>query len=1022
MAGAERALNFAVRVRGTAEAASSFAAVGTAAKKALGEVSATANAQSAYEVAVTKASATAANFGNAQALAKKETAALKTQLKAGKIDAAQYASAVQDLKSGVALFRAENQSAARSVAETTRELVAVQQAAKATGQGFGAMERGAARVPAAVNRMSGSARAGFQQLGFQINDVTTQLSLLPATMRSYSQIFAAQSGQVVQAVSLMAGSTSRFATFMTGPWGLAVTGGISLLGLLASRYFDAEQAADKTSDAHRTLADRLDRSKNSYDEVVEAVRAYNAEQQKATELTIESAGAAARAAAANLREAASIKQKLLAQLEAERARFNRFDGSNAVGSEAGAAGAPTTQSLARQGVLENLISQSEADIRQLEQDARDAVANVAEELAKLDTDEGHAIKTRFRVLRNEARESITDVTELRKELARLAIDERDALDRVSKRDRTERGNPSSPSQLQQATLGSMVALVKELFPGARITSTMRKGDKGSDHSVGRAIDFVPAGGMSQFSTAEVEKILEDAGIKVRYGSSGNKQLFGPGRPASRPGDHDDHFHFAFDGRTTPENLADRRERAFEAEVRRRQAFDDASSRLDGEILRERMSQMSDVAALSSLARMQVEADREQFEQAIAAKVARSELTEVEADELLAKKQVLSAIEIEAINRSQRARLLEDRLDRELAANDNEREFITLLDDFAKTTGERRNLQLRLLDLDAREERLKLEQILALEALGKATKVEADAARERLTILDRNYALRRESTLRETAGPGESFLRELDRSSGQVSERIDQIKVDAIEDLSAGLVAAIVNFRSLGDVAVSTLQTIQRGLLELAVERYLTEPLAKLIFPDDAQALASGGIGGSAEGLAESGIVLNTAGATLITAATAWQTTAAAINASAFALAQSQAGAGGSGGGGVLGSLLGVASGLFGGGGPSASLVGDVTSTIDANPGLFASGTDRVPMGRWFGVGENGIELMRMHSSGRLEVKGSAPTRRVLAEGNSAPMINMTVNVPERADPRRTASSIARSTQKAIARAARKGLA
>ena len=347
--------------------------------------------------------------------------------------------------------------------------------------------------------------------------------------------------------------------------------------------------------------------------------------------------------------------------------------------------------------------------------------------------------------------------------------------------------------------------------------------------------------------------------------------------------------------------------------------------------------------------------------------------------------------------------------------------VVLLGDFARTSGERRDVQLRLLDLDAREKRAKLEQILALEELGKASKAEADAARERLALLDRNYALRRDSTLRGTAGPGENLLRELNQSPAELSERIDQIKVDAIENLSAGLVDAIVNFRSLGDVAVSTLQVIQRGLLEIAVEKYVAEPLAKLVFGAEAGALSGEGMEGSAKSLGESGVVLSTAGATLITAATAWQTTAAAINASAIALANSQGG-GGSTGGSILGSILGIAVGAFGGGGPSASLVKDVGATLDANPGLFASGTDRIPTGRWFDVGENGRERMRLHEGGRLEVMGSARTRRMSDEGSFAPVLNVIVNVPSRADPRRTARTVALATQGAIAKANRQGIA
>jgi hypothetical protein len=143
-------------------------------------------------------------------------------------------------------------------------------------------------------------------------------------------------------------------------------------------------------------------------------------------------------------------------------------------------------------------------------------------------------------------------------------------------------------------------------------------------------------------------------------------------------------------------------------------------------------------------------------------------------------------------------------------------------------------------------------------------------------------------------------------------------------------------------------------------------------------------------------------------------------------AQVIAGLAGGGGGGGLGGLLQLGLGLAGaaaggGGGSLGRLVPDVTANIAAHPELFANGTPGVPTGRWFEVGENGRELMRYWGGNRLEVMGEPRARRFV--GNSPPsVVHQTINIPERADPRRTMSTVNRGTQQALARATRKGIA
>lgn len=106
--------------------------------------------------------------------------------------------------------------------------------------------------------VSGMQRIGMQQLGFQLGDVATMYSLgaKPA------QIFGSQIGQITQAVQLMSGGTSKFASFLGGPWGIALSVGLIALTPLIGKLFETGNAADEArkkleEDARQTEATRV---------------------------------------------------------------------------------------------------------------------------------------------------------------------------------------------------------------------------------------------------------------------------------------------------------------------------------------------------------------------------------------------------------------------------------------------------------------------------------------------------------------------------------------------------------------------------------------------------------------------------------------------------------------------------------------------------------------------------------------------------------------------------------------------
>ncbi|BBC72923.1 hypothetical protein AEB_P2055 [Altererythrobacter sp. B11] len=98
-----------------------------------------------------------------------------------------------------------------------------------------------------ASRSNGAFAAGMQNVGFQASDFVVQVSGGTSAMRA----FAMQGPQMVQALALMgmgAENTNsrfgRFAGFLAGPWGAAITVGVSVVGLLATSLLELDDAAE----------------------------------------------------------------------------------------------------------------------------------------------------------------------------------------------------------------------------------------------------------------------------------------------------------------------------------------------------------------------------------------------------------------------------------------------------------------------------------------------------------------------------------------------------------------------------------------------------------------------------------------------------------------------------------------------------------------------------------------------------------------------------------------------------------
>lgn len=151
----------------------------------------------------------------------------------------------------------EAATGAAALTSATNIMSSAQREAAQAVRGEAAAQDEATRAKIANTAAAGRQRAAYQQLGFQVQDVFQQFALGINPL----VILAQQGGQVTSAFALMgegAGGAqskfTRFMTFLSGPWGAAILGAVTIGGLLAQTLWDNEDAATGATQANDAYA------------------------------------------------------------------------------------------------------------------------------------------------------------------------------------------------------------------------------------------------------------------------------------------------------------------------------------------------------------------------------------------------------------------------------------------------------------------------------------------------------------------------------------------------------------------------------------------------------------------------------------------------------------------------------------------------------------------------------------------------------------------------------------------------
>lgn len=186
----------------------------------------------------------------------------------------------------------------------------------------------------------------------------------------------------------------------------------------------------------------------------------------------------------------------------------------------------------------------------------------------------------------------------------------------------------------------------------------------------------------------------------------------------------------------------------------------------------------------------------------------------------------ASLETQVVEAHKQDRIAAETTASQLAALDTQGDILNAQGALATTAAERRRIELRLLDIQQEEERIRLEAIIAART---STDAEKQAARDRLAANGRIYHLRRADVENRNLAPGDRYRKDIADAANGINEGIEQIQVNGLQSLNNELADAILGAKSLGAAFKNVANQIIGDLLRIAIQQAVIKPLATALF-------------------------------------------------------------------------------------------------------------------------------------------------------------------------------------------------
>lgn len=246
-----------------------------------------------------------------------------------------------------------------------------------------------------------------------------------------------------------------------------------------------------------------------------------------------------------------------------------------------------------------------------------------------------------------------------------------------------------------------------------------------------------------------------------------------------------------------------------------------------------------LAERAALEYQRIEADRAMNARAIKAD---KDLSEGQRQQLLVLNDQIADAQRAAQKAKDHERHQADELALATAGIDNERDLLDAQSRLVDSTKARRDIDLRLLDLQYEKERLELTNIAENTRLNDTDR---EIARLRLAKLKQLKAADVASINRQAEGPGAQYLRGL--NAEDLNDQLERVRVDGLRALEDQLTSTISKVFKLGGAFGQIANQIISDLIRIAVQRAIIQPLANMMFGPGQGAPGAPPVGGGGGG-------------------------------------------------------------------------------------------------------------------------------------------------------------------------------
>jgi hypothetical protein len=291
----------------------------------------------------------------------------------------------------------------------------------------------------------------------------------------------------------------------------------------------------------------------------------------------------------------------------------------------------------------------------------------------------------------------------------------------------------------------------------------------------------------------------------------------------------------------------------------RKAYDYSQQQLRAEedILQAKRDMTDDYVDQTALDVQILDLQRRQYQAELENEVKTNEITkgkdginQAQADVLMSLYDQADGLKRQKLIDDNNARLRQEAVDFEQLEYELKQDAVRAEGQLAETASEQRDVQLRLLDLAYRQEKARLQAVLADEKSSVAAKDEAQA---RLASLRANYDLNRKGVIASTRGPLEDYLASIPSTAAKAQEALEQLEVQGIEGLVDALSHVGEGWEAMRDIALRTIQDILSALIKMQPQKLLFSLIGSAAGVPMGDISGAGGSLGGSLGLGAAGV-------------------------------------------------------------------------------------------------------------------------------------------------------------------------